>query len=95
MVHDTAELAGPPGMAAERLTGDPTLAERTRAAAHDDCPTGVAAQGEGPESAVEAFLADQGKVEAIREQARAEARQRAEEWGLEDELADRGAESVE
>lgn len=94
-VHDTPELAVPPGMAAERLAGDPDLAERTRAVAPDDRRTGATAQGDGPESAVEAFLADEGKVEAIREQARAEARQRAEEWGLEDELANPWAESVE
>ena len=94
-VHDTPELAVPPGMPAERLAGDPALAERTRAAAPDDRRTGATAREDGPESAVEAFLADEGKVEAIREQARTEARQRAEAWGLEDELADLQAESVE
>jgi len=34
--------------------------------------------------AVEAFLADEQKVEAIRERAREEAAERAEEWGFED-----------
>ena len=86
-VHDTPELQVPPGMAAERLAGDPDLAERTRATAPADRLAGTAVEGES-RSAVEAFLADEGKVEAIREQAREEARRRAEEWGLDDELVD-------
>ena len=94
-VHDTPELTVPPGMPAERLAGDPDLAVRTRAVAPDDRRTGATAPGDSPESAVEAFLADEEKVEAIREQARTEARQRAEAWGLEDELADSGVESLE
>lgn len=76
----------PPGMPAERLAGDPDLADRTRRAApaewlreDDDSP-------DEPASAVEAFLADEERVEAIREQARAEARQRAAEWGFEDAI---------
>jgi hypothetical protein len=87
-VHDTPELSVPPGMAAERLAGDLDLAERTRAAAPADRRAGAAAKGDQPRSAVEAFLADEEKVEAIREQAREEAQRRAEEWGLDDELVD-------
>jgi len=86
-VHDTPELRVPPGMPAERLAGDPDLAARTRERAPDERVT-----DEKPESpatdegmdAVEAFLEDEGKIEAIREQARTEARERAQEWGLTD-----------
>ncbi|WP_121821974.1 hypothetical protein [Halostella salina] len=83
-LHDTPELQVPPGLPAERLAGDPGLADRTRTAAPDD-RTGTAADASSP---VAAFLDDEEKVAAIREQARAEARDRAEEWGLTDELAD-------
>jgi hypothetical protein len=80
-VHDTPDLRVSPGSPAERLAGDPALAERTRARApterldddSDDAP-----------GAVESFLEDEGKIEAIREQARQEAQARAEEWGLGD-----------
>jgi hypothetical protein len=68
-----------PGAAAERLAGDPTLAARTRRRA----------PGGGDGSAVEAFLADEAAVEAVREEARAEAERRAEEWGLRSTLCDR------
>ncbi|MFB6266847.1 MAG: hypothetical protein ABEI31_04240 [Halodesulfurarchaeum sp.] len=70
----------PPGAPAERLAGNEGLAKRTREAAshhHDGEPADEL-------DAVEAFLADQEKIEAIQRQARAEARQRAAEWGLED-----------
>ncbi|WP_276270822.1 hypothetical protein [Haloarcula litorea] len=78
-VHEVAELRVPPGMPAERLAGDPALADSTRRAAPAErC-------GDGPESrtgssAVEAFLDDEEKIEAIRRQAREEAQARAEEW---------------
>jgi hypothetical protein len=82
--HDTPALRVPPAMPAERLAGDADLAARTREAApasrlQDDEPAG---------SAVEAFLADEEKIEAIRAQAREEAQRRAEEWGLTSTLAD-------
>jgi hypothetical protein len=85
--HDTPALRVPPTMPAERLAGDPNLAARTREAApasrlEDDEPAG---------SAVEAFLADEEKIEAIQAQAREEARRRAEEWGLTSTLADADA----
>ncbi|WP_240137456.1 hypothetical protein [Salinigranum salinum] len=85
--HDTPALRVPPDMPAERLAGDATLADRTREAAPDsrladDEPTG---------SAVEAFLADEAKIEAIRAQARDEAQRRAEEWGLTGALVDDSA----
>jgi len=65
-----------PGRPAERLAADPDLAARTRRRA----PEGEA------DSAVEAFLDDEAAVEAVREEARAEAERRAEEWGLGDVL---------
>ena len=75
------DVPGPsvdPGSPAERLAGDPDLAARTRRRAPD---------GEAG-SAVEAFLEDEAAIEAIREEARAEAEQHAEEWGLGDVLVD-------
>ncbi|AQL42065.1 hypothetical protein BV210_04750 [Halorientalis sp. IM1011] len=88
-LHDTPVLRVPPGMPAERLAGDPDLAARTRANAPDDRvreQPGEDADGDDPaqESAVEAFLENEDKIEAIREQAREEARERAVEWDLDD-----------
>lgn len=80
-VPQTERHAVAPGTPAERLAGDEALAERTRSVA------GVADTGNGSADdldAVEAFLADEEKVEAIRERAREEAAQRAEEWGFGD-----------
>jgi len=74
----TSELGVPPGMPAERLAGDASLAERTRAAA------GADRGGDG--GALAAFLEDEAAVERIRESAREEAAQRAAEWGFEDAL---------
>ena len=64
--------------------GPPALADSTRRAAPGERPTVPGADGEGDHSAVEAFLEDEDKIAAIREQARQEARQRAAEWGLND-----------
>lgn len=79
-VPQTDRHAVAPGMPAERLAGDEELAERTRTVADvtdaEDEPTGNL-------DAVEAFLADEEKVEAIQERAREEAAERAEEWGFE------------
>lgn len=83
--HDTPELSVPPGTPAERLAGDPELADRTREAAPED-----RLRDDDPASPVEAFLADEEKIAAIREQAREEAAQKAEEWGFDDQLADAG-----
>ncbi|QIO22038.1 hypothetical protein [Haloarcula sp. JP-L23] len=77
--HEAAELRVPPGMPAERLAGDPALADSTRRAAPDD-RTPTTAQTADDHSAVEAFLEDEEKIAAIREQAREEARARADEW---------------
>jgi hypothetical protein len=80
-VHDTPELRVPPGMPAERLAGDPALADRTRERAPDG--RGEDASDTG---AVAAFLEDEERIERIREEARAEAQRRAREWGLDDQL---------
>lgn len=85
----TGGLQVTPGAPAERLAGDPALAASTRRSAPvawcEGGPGGAAADDEstGSESrrsAVEAFLDDAEKIEAIREQAREEAQARAEEW---------------
>lgn len=82
-IHETTELRVPPGLPAERLAGDPALAERTRSAAPPD-----RLDERAPTSPVAAFLDDEAKIRAIRERAREEAEQRAEEWGIEDQLED-------
>lgn len=71
----------PPARPADRLTADPELAERTRAAAPDH-------RRADERSSVEEFLADAERIEAIRAEARREAASRAEEWGLADQLDD-------
>jgi hypothetical protein len=78
-VPQTDQFAVAPGTPAERLAGDADLADRTRAAAPSDSPSG----GESMD-AVEAFLEDDEKIDALRERAREEATERAEEWGFEE-----------
>lgn len=68
-----------PAAPAEQVVGDPELARQTRAVTDDPEP---AAFGEELD-AVEAFLADEEKIEAIQERATLEAQKRAEEWGFE------------
>lgn len=80
-VHAVDELRVAPGAPAERVAGAPALADRTRRAAPDDRD----ATGQDP---VEAFLADEERIEAIREEARAEAERRAEEWGFDDAVGE-------
>lgn len=82
--HEAETLTVPPGMPADRLAGDAGLAARTREAAPPERAADTA-DGDDP---VATFLADEEKIAAIREEARAEARQRAAEWGLDDHLRD-------
>ncbi|MFC6787244.1 hypothetical protein ACFQFH_15645 [Halobaculum halobium] len=87
-LHDTSDghsepFRVAPGAPARELTGDEALAERTRAAA----PPERRGAG-GDHDALAAFLADEERVEAVRREARAEARARADEWGLADQLAE-------
>jgi hypothetical protein len=78
--HDTPELRVSPGLPAEELAADADLAERTRALAPAD------RDDDSDQTAVEAFLADEEKIDAIRQQAREEAERRADEWGFADQL---------
>lgn len=81
--HDTPSLRVPPGMPAADLARDHDLAERTRAAA-------PAARRATEPTALEAFLGDGERIADLREAARREARKRAAEWGLADELVSTG-----
>jgi len=83
-VPRTDRTAVAPGTPAERLAGDDELAARTRDAARAADIDDADANDAGDPDAVEAFLADEQKVEAIRDRAREEARERAEEWGFDD-----------
>ncbi|WP_132057092.1 hypothetical protein [Halorussus amylolyticus] len=84
-VRGESDLRVAPGTAADRLAGDPDLAERTRAAAPSERGRRDETGGESMD-AVEAFLDDDEKIDAIRNRAREEARTRAEQWGLDSEL---------
>jgi hypothetical protein len=88
-VHDLDALRVPPGMPAKRLAGDQVLADRTRAVAPqsvldrlDGSEEVATGDSGGDRGAVSAFLDDEAKIEAIREQARTEAEERAEQWGF-------------
>lgn len=82
-IHDTPELRVPPEMPANHLAGDPVLAARTRRVAAQ--PKQRSSRSEGL-NAVEEFLEDAERIEAIREQARTEAKRHAHDWGLNDQL---------
>ncbi|VTT87472.1 hypothetical protein DM2_806 [Halorubrum sp. DM2] len=82
--HEEDALRVAPDAAATEVADDADLAERTREAAPDDRLRDDA----DDDDAVAAFLADDDRIEAIREQARSEARDRAAEWGLDDALDD-------
>lgn len=69
----------PPDAPAQRLAGEESLARRTRRRA-GTTETGPTAEGL---DAVEAFLADDEKIAAIRNRAKAEAKRKAAEWGFE------------
>lgn len=81
-VHSTESLRVPPGIPAERLAGDPALADRTRDAASDTRREAERTSAGNDSSAVESFLDDEEKIAAIQERAREEAQQRAAEWNL-------------
>jgi hypothetical protein len=78
-IHDTDAWTVPPGLPAEQLTGDPTLADRTRTVAGVDQQ---AADGDAEASAVESFLDDEETIADIQQRAREQATERAEEWGF-------------
>ncbi|WP_440990704.1 hypothetical protein [Haloarchaeobius baliensis] len=83
-VPDADQLVVSPGAPAERLAGDAALAERACAAA----PPGWTDEDAAPADPVEAFLADEERLDAIRDRAREEARRKAREWDLTDALVD-------
>lgn len=83
--HEEDALRVAPGAAATELADDPSLADRTRERAPDER---LADPEADDADAVAAFLADDDRIEAIREQAREEAAERADEWGLDAALAD-------
>jgi hypothetical protein len=89
--HEEDALRVAPGAPATELADDPALADRTRDAAPDER---VAGPGTDDADAVAAFLADDDRIEAIREQARTEAAERADEWGLDEALADDADENL-
>ena len=82
--HEEAALRIAPDAAATELADDGGLAKRTREAA----PAERLGSPDDEDDAVAAFLDDDDRIEAIREQARSEARDRAAEWGLDDALAE-------
>ncbi|EMA61949.1 hypothetical protein [Halorubrum lipolyticum] len=83
--HEEDALRVAPGAAATELADDQALADRTRDAAPDER---LDAGSDDDGDAVAAFLEDDERIEAIREQARSEAAERASEWGLDDALAE-------
>ncbi|QLG60437.1 hypothetical protein [Halorarum salinum] len=81
--HGCDALRVAPGAPARELAADHDLAERSRERAPDG------RRDAGTEhDALAAFLADEERVDAIKREAREEAKRRAAEWGLGDELAD-------
>lgn len=78
--HRVETLSVAPGTVAERLAGDPDLASRIRTRATED-------ERDDPDS-VEAFLEDETAVNAIRQSARENALERADEWGFEDAVGE-------
>lgn len=85
---EAEELSVPPALPATHLTGDRALAARTRkrAAQRADADPDAEQPTDRAGDAVAAFLEDTERIETLREQARAEARRRAEEWGLDEQL---------
>lgn len=83
-VHDADgadALAVAPGEPARVLTGDRDLAAATRDRAPPDHPGRDATA-----DPLESFLADDDRIASLREDAREEAKRRADEWGFVDEL---------
>jgi len=83
-VHDADgadALAVAPGEPARVLTGDRELAAAARERAPPDHPGRDATA-----DPLESFLADDDRIASLREDAREEAKRRADEWGFADEL---------
>jgi hypothetical protein len=83
-VHDMPAFQVAPGAPADELAADAPLAARTRERAPEN-----RLESEKPEpSAVETFLQDEDRIAEIQQEARAEAAERAAEWGLDDQLTE-------
>jgi hypothetical protein len=80
--HDSDRARIPPVLPAEQLVGDSDLVARTRDAAPESRPRESAADEPGL-AAVESFLEDTDTISTIRDRARSEAHERADEWGFE------------
>jgi hypothetical protein len=76
-LHAVDALRVDPGAPAEQVAAAPDLARRTRERAP------ARSDGEATDP-VEAFLADEERIADIKQRARAEAEQRAEEWGFDE-----------
>lgn len=84
-VHETDTVLIPPERPAELLAGDPALAEQIRSQA----APGQQKQTRTPnEEALISFLSDEKRVQQIKDEARKQARRRAEQWNLDAELLD-------
>jgi len=79
-VHDTDALTVPSASPAEQLAGDPQLADRTLDAAETEQQE--RSEESDDRGAVEAFLEDEERIDEIRQRAREQAAERAEEWNL-------------
>ena len=80
-IHGSERARVPPTLPAEQLVGDSELVARTREAAPESRSAGTATDDAGL-AAVESFLDDADTISSIRDRARSEARQRADEWGF-------------
>lgn len=95
------ELADDPALARQTRTAAPAdrvgnASANANASADADTDTGATTnENTGNDSAVAAFLNDEERIAAIREQARVEAQARASEWGLEEALATQAGDDSE
>lgn len=78
-IHDDERLRVPPALPARQLSSETELIDRIRERAPD---TWQDAASDTSLDAVEQFLDDEQKVEAIRDHARTEAQSRADEWNF-------------
>ncbi len=80
-VHEMQALTVEPGMPAEQLAGDVSLAERTRDCAPND-RLGRDLESTDEHDVVASFLEDGDRIEEIQKAARQEAQSRAADWGF-------------
>jgi hypothetical protein len=80
--HDRERARVPPALPAKQLVGDTDLVARTREAA-SEAQLDESGEDEPGLEAVESFLDDAEAISSIRDRARSEARERADEWGFE------------